>query len=154
MSNQEIFSLRMEGFFTPKESGTHTLALTAVGWSKLYLDDKLVIDHSADSDMATSKLLTELKLKGGKSYAIKLEYFWKGSPRWRSVSFGHQPPHHKDTIAEAVKLARKVRCGCVGRQLERRMGNRRLDRVDMKLPGAQNELIERVAKANKNTIVV
>jgi beta-glucosidase len=28
------------------------------------------------------------------------------------------------------------------------------DRVDMKLPGAQNELIERVAKANKNTIVV
>jgi beta-glucosidase len=28
------------------------------------------------------------------------------------------------------------------------------DRLDMKLPGAQNELIERVAKANKNTIVV
>ena len=26
--------------------------------------------------------------------------------------------------------------------------------MDMKLPGAQNELIEQVAKANKNTIVV
>jgi beta-glucosidase len=28
------------------------------------------------------------------------------------------------------------------------------DRVDMKLPGEQNELIKRVAKANKNTVVV
>src|SRR5512138_3160467 len=35
--DQESFSVRMEGFFTPQESGTHTLALTAVGWAKLYI---------------------------------------------------------------------------------------------------------------------
>ena len=46
-ANQEYFSMRMEGFFTPKESGIHTLALNGVGWSKLYLDDKLIIDHSS-----------------------------------------------------------------------------------------------------------
>ena len=103
--DQEAFSLRLEGFFTPQESGIHTLALSAVGWARLYLDDKLVIDHSSDSDMA-KQITADLKLEGGKAYPIKVEYYWRGSPRWRALSFGHQPPHAKDMIAEAVKLAK------------------------------------------------
>ncbi|HLO17009.1 MAG TPA: glycoside hydrolase family 3 N-terminal domain-containing protein, partial [Anaerolineales bacterium] len=35
--DQEAFSARLEGFFTPQESGMHTLALSSVGWCKLYL---------------------------------------------------------------------------------------------------------------------
>ncbi len=35
-----------------------------------------------------------------------MEYYWKGNPRWKSVGIGHQPPQPKDTIAEAVKLAK------------------------------------------------
>ena len=85
-ANQESFSMRMEGFFTPKESGMHTLALSAVGWCKLYLDDKLIIDHSSDSDMG-KQLTAELKLKGGKSYPIKVEYYWKGNRA--GVQCGH-----------------------------------------------------------------
>ena len=151
--NQESFSLRMEGFFTPQESGTHRLALSAVGWGKLYLDDKLVIDHSSDSDMA-KQLTVDLKLAGGKAYPIKIEYYWKGNPRWRSLAFGHQPPHAKDLIAEAVKLAKKSDVVVLVAGLTGEWESEGFDRVDMKLPGAQNELIERVAKANKNTIVV
>jgi beta-glucosidase len=151
--DQEAFSLRLEGFFTPKESGTHTLALAAVGWGKLYLDNKLVIDHSSDTDMA-KQLTADLKLEGGKSYPIKIEYYWKGIPRWRSVSFGHQPPHAKDLIAEAVKLAKNSDVVVLVASLNSEWESEGFDRVDMKLPGAQNELIERVAKANKNTIVV
>ena len=37
-ADQESFSMRLEGFFTPKESGMHTLSLSAVGWGKLYLE--------------------------------------------------------------------------------------------------------------------
>ena len=151
--DQEAFSLRLEGFFTPKESGTHTLGLSAVGWAKLYLDDKLVVDHSSDSDMA-KQLTADLKLEGGKAYPVKIEYYWKGDPRWRSLAFGHQPPHAKDLLAEAVKLARKSDVVVLVAGLNSEWESEGFDRVDMKLPGAQDELIERVAKANKNTIVV
>ena len=151
--DQEAFSLRLEGFFTPQESGVHTLALSAVGWGKLYLDGKLVVDHSSDSAMA-KELTVDLELEGGKAYPIKIEYYWKGNPRWRALSFGHQPPHAKDTLAEAVKLAKNSDVVVVIVSLNAEWESEGFDRLDMKLPGAQNELIERVAKANKNTIVV
>ena len=152
-ANQECFSMLMEGFFTPKESGTHTLALAGVGWGKLHFDGKLLIDHSHDSDMG-QQLIKEIKLKGGKSYPIKIEYYWKGNPRWRSVSLGHQPPQPKNMIAEAVKLAKRSDVVILVASLNGEWETEGADRVDMKLPGAQNELIERVTKANKNTIVV
>ena len=151
--DQESFSMRMEGFFTPKESGTHTLSLSAVGWGKLYLDDKLIVDHTSDSDMGM-QVTAEVKLKGGKAYPIKVEYFWKGAPRWRSVGIGHQPPQPEDPIADAVKLAKQADVVVLVASLNGEWETEGADRVDMKLPGAQNELIERVSKANKNTIVV
>src|SRR5258706_1130762 len=101
---QDNFSMRMEGLFTPKESGMHTLALSSVGWCRLYLDGKLLIDHWSDTDMGQQKTAT-LELEGGKSHNIKVEYYWKGDPRWRSIAFGHLPPHSADLIAEAVDLA-------------------------------------------------
>src|SRR5215216_1861453 len=151
--DQSSFSMRMEGFFTPKESGVHTLALTGVGWCRLYLNDELLIDHSQDSDMG-KQIIAEAELKGGKSYPLKVEYYWKGNPRWRSVGIGHQPPQPKDAIAEAVKLAKKSDVVVLIAGLNGEWETEGADRVDMKLPGAQNELIERVVKANKNTIVV
>jgi beta-glucosidase len=153
VQDQEAFSLRLEGLFTPQESGIHTLALSAVGWGKLYLDDKLLIDHSSDADMA-KQLTAEVELEGGKAYPIKIEYYWKGNKRWRSIGLGHQPPHAKDMIAEAVKLAKKADVVVLVAGLNAEWESEGFDRIDMKLPGAQNDLIERVAKANKNTIVV
>lgn len=151
--DQEAFSLRLEGFFTPQQSGRQTLSLSAVGWGKLYFDNELLIDHSSNSDMA-KQLIAEVDLEEGKAYPLKIEYYWKGNPRWRSVLFGHQPPLPKDMFADAVKLARSVDVVVLVASLNGEWESEGFDRVDMKLPGAQNELIERVAKANKNTIVV
>jgi len=152
-AKQESFSMIQEGFFTPKESGIHKLALGGAGWSKLFFDGKLLIDHSRDSDMGR-ELITEIKLEGGKAYPIRIEYYWKGDPRWRSVKLGHLPPQPKDPIGDAVKLARKADIVVLIASLNTEWEAEGFDRVDMKLPGAQNELIERVVKANKNTIVV
>jgi len=152
-ADQESFSMTQEGFFTPKESGLHKLALSGVGWSKLFFDGKLLIDHSHDSDMGR-ELITEIELEGGKSYPIRVEYFWRGDPRWRSVKVGHLPPQAKDPIGDAVKLAKKADVVVLVASLNAEWEAEGFDRVDMKLPGAQNELIERVVKANKNTIVV
>ncbi len=151
--DQESFSMRMEGFFTPKESGSHTFALHSVGWSKLYLEGKLLIDHSSDEDR-DKQIKAEIKLNGGKTYPIKLEYHWKGNQMSRSVSLGHQPPHAKNMIAEAVKLAQKSDVVVLVAGLNGEWETEGADRVDMKLPGEQNKLIKRVVKANPNTIVV
>ncbi|NWG33644.1 MAG: glycoside hydrolase family 3 C-terminal domain-containing protein [Chloroflexi bacterium] len=151
--NQESFSMRMEGFFTPKESGVHTLALGGVGWCKLYLDEKLVVDHSHDLDMG-KQVFAEVELEGGNAYALKLEYYWKGDPRWRSVSLGHQPPQPLDLIGEAVKLAQKADVVVVVAGLNGEWESEGFDRVDMKLPGEQDKLIRKIARANKNTVVV
>ena len=152
-ANQESFSMIQEGLFTPKESGVHQLALGGVGWSRLFFDGKLLIDHSHDSDMGR-ELITEIELEGGKPYPLRIEFYWKGDPRWRSVKLGHLPPQSKDLMGDAVKLAKKADVVILVASLNSEWEAEGFDRVDMQLPGAQNELIERVAKANKNTIVV
>ncbi|HEY2981592.1 MAG TPA: glycoside hydrolase family 3 C-terminal domain-containing protein, partial [Anaerolineales bacterium] len=151
--NQEAFSLRMEGFFMPQEGGTHTLALNAIGRARLFIDDKLVIDHWADSDSGRQKTV-ELQLAAGQGYPLRVEYAWQGNPRWRSLSLGHLPPHAPDLIAEAVELAARSDAVVVIAGLTGEWESEGFDRVDMKLPGAQDELIERVVAANPNTIVV
>ena len=150
---QDEFSARFEGFFTPKESGTHTFALTSVGWCKLYLNGKLVVDHWKDTDMGKQKSAT-IDLIGGKPYELKVEYYWKGDDRSRSIKIGHLPPQPRDTIAEAVKLAKKSDVVVVIAGLNHEWEAEGFDRVDMKLPGEQDRLIKKIAKANKNTIVV
>jgi beta-glucosidase len=151
--DQESFSMRMEGFFTPKENGTHTLSVYAIGSAKLYFDGRLLIDHSSQSDSG-KQLTAKLKLKGGQSHAIKLEYSWKGPRMFRAVHIGHQPPHADDLIAEAVKLAKKSDVVVLIAGLNKEWETEGSDRADMKLPGRQDELIERVVKANSKTIVV
>jgi len=151
--NRENFSMLVEGFFTPQESGKHKLSLNGMGWSRLFLDGKLIIDHTDDGYLG-KELKTEIKLKGGKAYALKLEYWFKGESQFRSVMIGHKPPHSEDLIGDAVKLAKKSDVVILIAGLNKEWEAEGFDRVDMKLPGEQNKLIKEVLKANKNTIVV
>jgi beta-glucosidase len=83
-----------------------------------------------------------------------MEYYWQGSPRLRSVHIGHQPPQSLDPLSDAVKLARKADLVVIIASLNSEWESEGFDRVDMKLPGKQDELVKKIAKANKNTIVV
>jgi beta-glucosidase len=153
VASQSNFSVRMEGFFSPRESGRHTLSLNSTGWCRLYLDDKLVVDHWEDADMGLQKT-TEIELEGGKPYELKVEYYWKGAPNWRSLMLGHLPPQAADPMAEAVELARRSDAAVVVVGLNHEWESEGFDRVDMKLPGQQDELVRRVAAVNPKTIVV
>jgi len=153
VADQGSFSMIEAGFFTPKESGLHQLALSSVGWSKLYFDGNLLIDHSNVADMG-KEIVAEIELEGGKAYPIRIEFYWQGDHRWRSVKLGHLPPQPENPMREAVKLAKKADVVIVIASLNREWEAEGFDRVDMKLPGVQNELIDRVVSANKNTIVV
>jgi beta-glucosidase len=151
--NQDSFSMIQEGFFTPKESGIHKLALFAMGSSKLYFDGKLFIDHSKTEDIGR-EMIQEVQLEAEKRYPIRIEYVWEGHQQYRGVRLGHLPPQSKDLMGDAIKLAKKADVVIVIGSLNAEWESEGYDRVDMKLPGAQNELISKIAKANKNTVVV
>ena len=151
--NQTRFAVRLSGFFTPKESGLHNFGLGSVGRSKLFLDGKETIDNWSEPAPYGQKTC-QMVLNAGQKYAIKVEYNWEGNPLWRSLSLSHMPPQPADPLAEAVALASRSDVVILLAGLTGEWEAEGFDRVDMKLPGEQNELITRVAAANPNTIVV
>jgi beta-glucosidase len=151
--NQERFSARLSGTFTAKQLGIHTFGLTSIGKSRLLLDGKVLIDNwentSPDAEGTAGKLLA-----AGETIRIQVDYRWEGGDLWRFLRVGHRQPMADDPIAEAVALAREADVVIVVAGLTSDWESESHDRIDMKLPGQQDELIERVAQANPNTIVV
>jgi len=151
--NQERFAVRLSGFFTPKDSGLHTFGLGTIGRGRLRMDDKEMIDNWSEP-VQTAQKCVDMQMNAGQKYALLVEYTWEGDPRWRSLNLSHLPPHGSDLITEAVELAKRSDVVVLVAGLTGDWESEGFDRVDMKLPGDQNELIEKVAAANPKTIVV
>lgn len=70
---KDKFSVRWTGWLTAEKSGTYTLAIDGDDGSRLWLDDKLVINdwrgHFVERHEAT------IALEAGKPVAVRLEYF-------------------------------------------------------------------------------
>jgi beta-glucosidase len=149
------FSARLQGQFTPPESGVYTLGLASLGRSRFYLDGELTIDRwdEPESWDETEKT-TPVELVGGQTYDIQLDFSWEGSDRHRGVRLGCLPPLPENLMERAVALAARADAAIVVAGLTPEWEGEGFDRVDMELPGDQNELIERVAAANPNTVVV
>ena len=151
--HQNRFSVRSTGFFTPKESGLHTFELGSIGRARFAIDGRLLIDNWTTSIPYAQKAV-EMHLAAGQRYAVALEYNWDSDAVWRSVGWGHLPPQPSDLLADAVALAKSSDVVILVAGLTPEWEAEGFDRTDMKLPGSQDELIERVAAANPNTIVV
>ncbi len=151
--NQERFTLRLSGFFTPQESGLHTFGLGTVGRGRLYIDGLEKIDNWTAPAPYGQKTV-QIEMTAGTRYAFKVDYAWEGDPRWRSLAVSHLAPRAADLMAEAVELAKRSEVVVLVAGLTGEWEAEGFDRVDMKLPGQQDELIEKVAAVNPNTIVV
>ncbi len=151
--NQERYSVQLTGFFTPQETGLHTLSLTSVGQSRLFVDGELRLDNWGGSYGARESNV-QIQLNAGQPYALRLDYRWEGNARWREIRLGHLPPQAPDLLAEAVALAQEADVAIVVAGLTAEWESEGFDRMDMALPGAQNTLIAQVAAANPRTIVV
>jgi beta-glucosidase len=119
----------------------------------MYVEGKEVIDNWVEPAPYGQKTI-ELEMNAGQKYAIKVEYNWEGNPLWRSLSVSHMTPHAADLMAEAVEMAKRAEVVVLVAGLTGEWEAEGFDRVDMKLPGEQDELIAKVAAANPNTIVV
>lgn len=150
---QSNFSVRLTGTFTARSGGIHTFGLISNGRSRIYLNDTLLVNNWDGYDIGIEKT-EHVELEPGQKSVIKIEYSNQGNNKWRSLRINHMPPAPADPIGDAVSLAKRAQLVILIAGLTSEWESEGYDRVDMDLPGAQNELIEKVAAVNSNTVVV
>jgi len=142
------YSVRWTGTLTAPVSGKYKLILTADDGCRLYLDDKLLIDHWVDS--AATPNIAEVSLEAGKARKLRVEYFQHGGQAvarldWAGAEDG--------PYADAMAAARRSDVALVFVSTKGTEGEGS-DRPSMSLPEDQDELIRAVTAVNKKTIVV
>jgi len=149
------FSVRLTGTFAAPESGAYVLSLACMGKGRLLIDEQQVIDlWDANPAMGENAQIAEIELVAGQSHELKIEFAVEPGPRWRNLRLGCMPKLASDPIVESAALAAKSDVAIVFAGLTHEWESEGFDRPDMELPGDQVKLIERVAEANPNTIVV
>ncbi len=142
-------SARWSGYFIPSQSGEYRLAAQDYGLDeyRVYFDGKPALDRQAQDQPVG---LRTVKLQAGRAYAVRIEYAHRDHHSW--LSFGAFPAgQFLDPEAEKVAAQADAVVVCVG--FDPSNESEGFDRT-FALPVGQDELVRRVAAANKNTVVV
>jgi beta-glucosidase len=148
------FSIRLEGSFTPPETGIYTLGLQCIGRGRILVEGSEVLPFRDYSDPAEwSDAQVPFECEEGVTKEMTIEYIWSGEDHWRTVRLALFPPIPEDPIAAAEAMAREADAVVILAGLTNEWESEGHDRVDMRLPRDQNQLISRLAAANPRTIV-
>jgi beta-glucosidase len=140
------FSAKWTGTLTPPKTGTYTFGLTSDDGSRLFINGQQVIDNWRDQAPHTET--AQFDLTAGTPVQIEVDFYQGGGGD--EVSLGWTQPG-TDLQTEAADLAAKSDVAVVyANDFESEGGD--LSNID--LPGDQNSLIDAVAAANPNTVVV
>jgi beta-glucosidase len=147
--NHNHISARWSGYFIPSSPGEHLVFVQGNregGGYRVYVDDKLVIDNWELVRAQVSQM--RLPLAAG-PHTIRFEYFSSDGP---NVRLGIIRPEAVVNAA-AKALASRVDAVVLAVGFDPGSETEGADRT-FQLPPAQDELIDQVSAANKNTIVV
>ena len=145
-------SVRVSGTFTPHVSGTHTFRFAAEGNLRVWLDGDLVVDEWEAT--ASKGVTVDRDLAADEPIDLRIEYASEPGLRWRFIGFGCEEPGPGPSLASAAAAAAAADVAIVVVGLTLEYETEGLDRPDLVLPAGQDELIEAVAAAQPNTIVV
>ncbi len=159
------FSARARFTYVAEESGEHLVGLVSSGRSRLYVDGKLLIENwdgwkSGINYFTTgnNEARATVPLEMGQKLEIMVEY---RSPMpgdaeiaLHALRFGIERPLGADDLAEAVQKAAECDVAVIYAGRDGEWDSEGIDLPDMRLPGGQEALIEKVAAVNANTIVV
>jgi beta-glucosidase len=143
------FSVRWTGSLRVPKSGKYDITVCADDGVRMWVDGKKLVDDWADHGPITYP--RNLTLEAGRAYDVRLEYYQHGGGA--TMQFGWIKPVIREAgKAEAVAAKADVAVVFVG--YSNKLESEGLDRASLELPEGQDELIEAVANANKNVIVV
>jgi beta-glucosidase len=147
------FSARWSSTLTTAETPVRRIAVEGNYGYRLWLDGKLVIDNWTKRSYGTRE--TAVNFEPDSRHALRLEYFEStGNARLKLLWDAGATASHASASAaidEAVSAAKESNVAVVVAGLEE--GEFR-DRSTLALPGAQEELIRRVAATGTPTVVV
>ncbi|MEW2570883.1 glycoside hydrolase family 3 C-terminal domain-containing protein [Streptomyces sp. NPDC047070] len=148
------WSARWTGRLTPPVTGPVRVSALLAGAAKIVVNGVTLLDESRflwDSFFGPkeSAIGGVAELTGGRAVDITVEYSTRDAGfRGPAMTLGWQP---KSLIPAAVATARKADVAVV---FVNNYTGEAFDRDDLSLPGDQDRLIEAVAAANPNTVVV
>jgi beta-glucosidase len=156
------FSVRWEGFLWPERSGTYDFIVECSHrpdtWAEIRIDGVPVAGRSTEQEGFAHFEVVKMKrgkgsvaLEAGRSYRIEIDYSTQ-SDLMRIFKVGARKP--AGTIDEAVAAAKSADVAVVFVGVSRSTDGEGFDRPGMDLWGDQNALVEAVAAANPNTVVV
>lgn len=168
----DIHTVEIIGTFTASVAGRHTFGIEGAGSYRLTVGGKVLFDDSiplADlSDPVGDILLplqreSTMELEVGQRVNVSLRH--TASPflaegLFPAVVFalGHRAPDAVsdlgELMAQAVSAAAEADIAVVVVGTSKEVESEGFDRTSLKLPGRQDELIERVAAVNPRTVVV
>jgi beta-glucosidase len=144
---------RWTGYYTPKAAGTHDIFVESTGedggYHRLYVDDKLVIDNWKVSKTLTGYVTLQLDARPHK---FVLEQH--GRSGWLGAKLKLGVVRRGAAVdAEAKQMAARADAVVVAAGFGPETESEGADRT-FGLPPGQDELINEMAAANRNTIVV
>jgi beta-glucosidase len=152
------WSVRYDSVFTPSESGLHRFTLHGSGSARLWIDGEMAGEFS-HADFG-SAIFANAELPAGEPVAIRIEYTPRAALRSErmemfgmemglTLRFGHAGPD--SLIADAARAASEADVAVV---FAAELVGEGMDRSTLSLQADQDLLIEAVAAANPNTVVV
>ena len=157
--NDDDFGVRWTGYLVPQASGRYQLGAIGLNSFELYLEGKLIAQRDNVHERAYA--YEAIDLEAGKPYEIKLDYHeMHGNADIRLV----WAPPHPDYETEALSVARQadVVVLCLG--LSPRLEGEEMkvevpgfqggDRVWLRIPQVQEELLQHVSALGKPVVLV
>ena len=144
------YSARWTGTVVTPPAGVRRIAVEGNDGYRLYVDDTLVVDNWRKQSYGIR--MTDVSWTPGSSHRVRLEYFESiGNARLKLLWDAGVVDDATERIAEAVALAKESTLAIVAAGIEE--GEFR-DRAFLRLPGRQEELIQRVAATGTPVVVV
>jgi beta-glucosidase len=162
--NEDGFSARWTGKFTPPESGTYQLGATADDGVRVYLDGQLLVDAWQGNQASQIRtLLKDVNLQEGRTYEIRVEYF--EDIRNAIAKFIWSFPRFTERLteeavqtavqADAVVMVMGISPALEGEEMTVNVsGFRGGDRTEINLPKAQEDLLKAVQATGKPVVLV
>jgi beta-glucosidase len=158
--SREQFTATITGTFVPDVSGDWTFGVTVVGPAVLTVNGHTVVDLSVPQvggsyfGNGSPEVRGTIELAEGEPAEVRVECGLVDRAMLRGLMVGACGPVTGDPVEAAVALAADSEVAVVVVGTDADWETEGEDRASMDLPGRQDELVQRVAAANPNTVVV